>query len=123
MKVAVIGTWNGDFKLDDLASYIPEDCTTLVVEGSQGYPMPLVAAFARRRGLCLVVCYSDRTSGARRGLLRRNDEIIDAADLVLVFGAHRSTIRGDLIAKCRLRAKPYVVFRCAEGVVTPAELN
>ena len=94
MKVAVVGTWNGDFKLDDLASYIPEDCTTLVVEGSQGYPMPLVAAFARRRGLALAVCYSDPTSGARRGLLRRNDEIIDAADLVLVFGAHRFDDQG-----------------------------
>ena len=123
MKVAVIGSWNRDFKVDDLASFLPEDCTALVVEGAQGCPMPGVAAFARHRGLRLAVCYSDPTDGARRGLLRRNDEIIDAADLVLVFAADRSAVRNDLIVKCRLRAKPYVVFNRADGVLAPADLN
>lgn len=90
MKVAVIGS-RGITSLD-LAPFMPEGVTTIVSGGARGVDS-IAAAYAREHGLELVEFLPEYEKYGRGAPLRRNHQIIEAADLVLAFwdGQSRGT--------------------------------
>ncbi len=113
MKVAVVGSRGVTV---DIAPYVPPGATTIVSGGAVGIDT-CAAAFARARGLGLVEIRPDYARYGRGAPLRRNSEIVGAADRVLAFwdGTSRGTL--DAIVKARALGKPIRVLRCAGGFV------
>lgn len=108
MKIAVVGS-RGITQVP-LDVYIPPQCTEIVSGGAVGVDT-YAAAYARAHGLGLKEFLPDYKRYGRSAPLKRNDEIVAYADMVLAFWDGRS--RGTLytVKKCRQAGKPCRVFR------------
>ncbi len=115
MKVAVIGSRSLSL---DVSPYIPEGCTAIVSGGAKGIDT-CAAAFAKARGLRLIECLPNYEQFKKDAPLRRNDRIIELADLVLAFWDGRSHGTKYVIEKCAARKKACKVFLVQGGTVTP----
>lgn len=96
MRVAVIGSRSLDV---DLSPYIPAYATAIVSGGACGVDK-CAAQYARDNGLELIEYLPCYDKYGRFAPLRRNDEIINAADCVLAVWDGRS------------RGTKYVIDRC-----------
>ena len=90
MKVAIIGS-RGVVKID-IAVHLPAECTEIVSGGARGVDT-LAAQYARQKGLLLTEFLPNYAQFGRGAPLRRNEEIVNYADLVLAFwdGTSRGT--------------------------------
>lgn len=82
MKVAIIGS-RGITSLD-LSNYLPEGVDTIVSGGARGVDS-IAAAYAKDHGIRLVEFLPDYAKFGKGAPLKRNHQIIEAADLVLAF--------------------------------------
>lgn len=82
MKVAIIGS-RGITSLD-LSNYLPEGVDTIVSGGARGVDS-IAAAYAKDHGIRLVEFLPDYDKFGKGAPLKRNHQIIEAADLVLAF--------------------------------------
>lgn len=96
MKIAVIGSRNLDI---DLSPYIPAYASVIISGGANGVDRS-AARYARENGLELVEFLPRYDRFGRMAPLRRNDEIVDAADCVLAVWDGKS------------RGTKYVIDRC-----------
>lgn len=90
MKVAVIGSRSiTDFDLDGV---IPPEAEQIISGGAPGVDR-LAGVYARAHGLPLTVIRPDYARYRRGAPLRRNQQIVDSADLVIAIwdGASRGT--------------------------------
>ncbi len=113
MKVAVIGSRSLTL---DVSAYIPENCTTIVSGGAKGIDT-CAAEHAKANGLRLIECLPNYEQFKKDAPLRRNDRIIELADLVLAFWDGRSHGTKYVIDKCAARKKPCRVFLVKDGKV------
>ena len=107
MKVAIVGSRG--LYLNDFSPYLPGDTTEIVSGGARGIDS-CAAAYARREGLKLTEFRPDYDSFGRSAPLRRNVEIVDYADLVLIFWDGTSPGSRFVADQCRKRGKPHRVF-------------
>jgi hypothetical protein len=106
MKIAVIGSRNLTV---DLSEYVPEGTTAIISGGAKGIDT-CAANYAKENGLELIEFLPDYKKYGRGAPLKRNDLIIDAADIVLAFwdGKSRGTKYG--IDRCKKLGKEVRVF-------------
>ena len=106
MKVAVIGSRN--LKVD-LSKYIPEGTTAIVSGGAKGIDT-CAAEYANQNGIELIEFLPQYKKYGRGAPLKRNDQIIDEADVVLAFwdGKSKGTKYG--IDRCRKIGKEVKVY-------------
>ena len=91
MTVAVVGSRN--LTVRDLGQYLPAGVTQIVSGGAKGVDQ-CARAYAQEKNIPLLECLPDYPKYGRAAPLRRNEEIVRSADLVLAFWDRRS--RGTL---------------------------
>ena len=110
MKIAVIGSRRADkLTVEAVVARLPLTCTQVISGGAEGVDR-LAEAAARQLGLHFVCYRPDYERYGRQAPLRRNDRIIEAADLVLAFWDFHSRGTSYVIAECIRRGKPVRVF-------------
>ncbi len=108
MKAAVIGSRS--IRIACLDDYLPGGIDEIVSGGAVGVDT-LARDYARRHGLRLTEFLPDYETYGRAAPLRRNDEIIDYADVVFAFWDGESHGTRYVIEKCREKGKRVRVFK------------
>lgn len=107
MKVAIVGSRS--IVMKDFSEYLPADVTEIVSGGAHGIDRS-AAAYAQSHGIPLTEFLPDYTQYGKSAPLRRNVQIIEYADIVLVFWDGRSRGSKFVIDNCKKRGKPYKTF-------------
>ena len=95
--------------VDGVISHIPLSCTQIISGGAEGIDA-LAKEAAEKLGIGYICYLPDYDRYGRSAPLKRNDQIIAAADLVLAFWDFRSRGTSYVIAECIKRGKPIKVF-------------
>lgn len=112
MKVAVIGSRN--IRELDLERYIPADTCEIVSGGAVGVDK-LAEEYAKAHGIPVTVFLPEYKRFGRAAPLKRNEQIVDYADLVIAFWNGRSRGTKYTIEYCR-RARKSVTVHMIGGV-------
>lgn len=108
MKVAIVGSRG--LELRDFSPYLPEGVTEIVSGGAKGIDQ-CAEAFARERGVRLTEFKPNYARYGRGAPLKRNLEIVDYADLVLIFWDGVSRGSRFVAEACERVGKPFRVVR------------
>jgi uncharacterized phage-like protein YoqJ len=101
MRVAIIGSR----KLKaDISKYVPEGCTVIISGGASGIDK-YAAGFAKEKGLELVEYLPDYKRYGRAAPIKRNNNIIDNADVVVAIWDGKSKGTKYVIERCRKLGK------------------
>lgn len=98
MKVAVIGS-RGIF-VPDLEKYLPPQTTEIVSGGAVGVDRS-AREYAKKHNLKLTEFLPQYEKYKKGAPLKRNDEIIEYADLVLIFWDKKSSGTKYVIEQCK----------------------
>ncbi len=113
MKVAVVGSRG--LHVEDLGRYLPADTTEIVSGGAVGVDTS-AREYALTHGLLLTEFRPDYSRYGRSAPLRRNRQIVDYADLVLLFWDGSSHGTRHVLNLCRSPLQTAsVVFPCEAG--------
>lgn len=82
MKVAIVGSRG--LRVEDFSEYLPDGVTEIVSGGANGIDK-CAAAYANAKGMKLTVFLPEYSRYGRCAPLRRNDQIVDYADMVIAF--------------------------------------
>lgn len=112
MKIAVVGSRT--LSVENLADYLPRETSGLISGGAKGIDTG-VRAYAECTGLPLKEFLPDYRRYGRGAPLKRNEQIVAAADGVIAFwdGASRGTAY--VIALCRKNQVPVTVYQLLDG--------
>lgn len=103
MKVAIVGSRTREiFNLED---YLPEGVDTIISGGAVGMDR-CAARYAHKHGIRLIEILPDYKSYGRAAPIKRNVEIIEAADLVIAFWDGKSKGTEFVIKHCKKINKP-----------------
>ena len=84
MKVAIIGSRSLAGKSIDFSAYLPKGVSTIISGGAKGIDT-MAAEYAVSHGINLMVFRPNYERYGRVAPLKRNDNIVAAADYVLAF--------------------------------------
>lgn len=107
MKVAIVGSRG--LIMDDFAPYLPEGTTEIVSGGAKGIDR-CAAAYAVEHGLLLTEFKPDYKRYGKGAPLKRNLEIMEYADFVLIFWDGSSRGSRFVIQNCEKSQKPHRVI-------------
>lgn len=107
MKVAVIGSRG--LTVDNLGDYLPPDVTEIISGGARGVDA-CAAAYAKAHGIKLTEFLPQYKTYGRNAPLKRNLQIIEAADLVLAFWDGTSRGTKFVIDRCRSMEKSIKIY-------------
>ncbi len=107
MKVAVVGSRNLVVLLSEC---IPAGTTEILSGGARGVDT-CARIYAEENGIPYREFPPEYDKYGKKAPLKRNDLLIDSADLVLVFWDGRSRDVKYVIDKCRERNKPAQIYR------------
>lgn len=108
MKVAIIGSRG--ITVNRLGDYLPPDVTEIISGGARGVDT-CAAEYAHMHGIKLTEFLPQYEKYGRSAPLKRNLQIIEAADLVLAFWDGTSRGTKYVIDQCRRMAKPVKVWQ------------
>ena len=108
MKVAVIGSRS--LMLSNLEMYLPEETEEIVSGGAKGIDT-CARIYAQKKGIKLTEILPDYRRYGRGAPLHRNLQIIEYADVVLVFWDGRSRGTSFVIEQCEKIGKPIKIFK------------
>ena len=111
MKVAIIGSRG--WTVSNMDDFIPMGTSEIISGGAVGVDKAAETA-ALRNGLKLTVYLPDYRRYGRGAPLKRNIEIIEHADIVLVFWDGTSKGTKHVIENCRKRNNPYKIYLLRE---------
>lgn len=107
MKVAVVGT--REFEIDVMEAYVPGAATEIISGGAKGVDSA-AKEFAEERDLKYTEFLPDYEKYGKAAPIKRNDEIIAAADMVVALWDGRSHGTKYVIDTCRKIKKSMVVY-------------
>lgn len=107
MKVAVVGSRGLD--IDMMEVYIPAAATEIVSGGAKGVDRE-ARNFAKENNLGYMEFLPDYEKYGRAAPIKRNDEIIDYADLVVAIWDSQSKGTKYVVDKCKKIGKSLMVF-------------
>ena len=108
MKVAIIGSRTAPENAEELIrSQLPDTTSEIVSGGAVGIDQA-AARVAAEQGIPLTAILPDYDTYGRRAPLKRNDDIIDRADMVLAFWDGESRGTQYVIGECLKRQKRVV---------------
>ena len=102
MKVAIIGSRK--LQIQDFSPYLPEGTTEIVSGGAKGIDT-CAAKYAKENGLKLTEFLPNYELFGRGAPLKRNEQIIDHADVVIAFWDGQSRGTGHVITQCEQKGK------------------
>ena len=108
MKVAIVGSRG--LSVEDFSPYLPPETTEIVSGGAKGIDQ-CAAAYAVAHGLTLTEFKPDYRRYGKGAPLKRNVEIVDYADCVLIFWDGTSRGSRFVINTCEKSGKPHRVVR------------
>ena len=108
MIVAVVGS-RGLFA-ENLGEYLPDDVTEIVSGGARGIDA-CAAKYAKENGIKLTEFLPDYKKYGRSAPIKRNNLIVDRADLVLAFWDGKSKGTGYVIEYCKKAGKALTVIQ------------
>lgn len=108
MKVAVIGSRN--IKNFTLGDFLPEGVTEIVSGGAKGVDT-VAREYAKEHGLLLTEFLPEYKLYGRGAPLKRNELIVDYADLVLAFWDGKSRGTKNVIERCNSTGKEIKIFK------------
>ena len=95
----------------NIADYLnPDDCQEIVSGGARGVDS-CAASFARENNISLTEFLPDYTRYGRGAPHRRNDQIIQAVDIMYVFWDGKSRGTASVIKKCKRAGVPVCLER------------
>lgn len=103
MKVAVIGSRS--LSISNLGTYLPEDTTEIVTNGSVGVAA-CAREYARANGIGLKELHPDYACYGKNAPVMCSLALIEYSDLVLAFWDGVSHMTKYTIDRCRERGKP-----------------
>lgn len=109
MKVAIVGSRN--LEVTDFENYLPPGVTEIVSGGARGIDR-CARNYALAHGLKLTEFLPEYEKYGRGAPLRRNLQIIAAADEVLAFWDGRSRGTKFVIDQCKKQGKKVTVVAC-----------
>ncbi len=112
MKVAIVGS--RCFTNFDLTPHIPEGLTEIVSGGARGVDT-VAKNYALKHNIKYTEFLPDYLHYGKSAPLRRNIDIINYADYVMVFWDGSSPGSGFVIENCRKIGKHYEIFMPAKG--------
>ena len=107
MKVAVVGSRT--LREVDVAQYIPPESTEIITGGAYGIDA-LAERYANSRGIPVRVFRPDYDVLGKLAPLARNDQIVDAADLVIAIWDGVSTGTRYTISRAQKCNKPVKIY-------------
>lgn len=121
MKVAIVGSRG--LQVTDLGRYLPSDTTQIISGGAPGVDA-CAREYAQAQGIPCVEILPDYRRYGKGAPLRRNREIVDAAELVVAFWDGRSAGTRHVIGLCRELGVPVEIHLlpaadASSGCVTP----
>ena len=108
MKVAIVGSRG--LALQDFNPYLPDETTEIVSGGAKGIDQ-CAACYAKTHGLTLTEFKPDYPRYGKAAPLKRNLEIVNNADYVLIFWDGASRGSRFVADACEKSGKPYRVLR------------
>ena len=108
MKVAIVGSRG--LEIEDFTPYLPPDVTEIVSGGAKGIDQ-CAAAYAHDHGLKLTEYKPDYRRFGRGAPLKRNLEIVDYADFVLIVWDGASRGSRYVIQACETIGKPHRIVQ------------
>lgn len=112
MKVAIIGSRSiTDFPIGDI---LPAETTEIISGGAKGVDL-LARRYAEAHGIPCTELLPDYEHYGRAAPLRRNDEIIARADLVLAVWDGKSRGTAYTISQCRKLGRPVRILSSKSG--------
>ncbi len=108
MKVAIIGSRG--LTIEDFSKYLPEGVTEIISGGARGIDS-CARRYANTHGLICTEFLPEYEKYGRGAPLKRNDAIVDAADLVLAFWDGQSHGTKYVINRCNKTGKKVIIYR------------
>ena len=108
MKVAIVGSRG--LSVEDFSPYLPPETTEIISGGAKGIDQ-CAAAYAVAHGLTLTEFKPDYRRYGKGAPLKRNLEIVDYADHVLIFWDGTSRGSRFVINTCEKSGKPHRVVQ------------
>lgn len=109
MKTAVIGSRGLVLETSDIVVYLPKATTEIVSGGAKGINI-LAKNYAAKNNYRYTEFLPDYEKYGKAAPLKRNDEIIDYADIVLALWGGKSKGTKYVIDKCKKIGKSLVVY-------------
>ena len=113
MKVAVIGS--RDIRYVDLDAFLPIGTTEIVSGGARGVDA-CARRYARTHGIKLTEFLPDYDTYGRAAPLRRNDRIVEYAELVLALWDGTSRGTQYVVRRCRESGTAVRIFRLRKPI-------
>ena len=107
MKVAIIGSRSLDIPIPK--ECVPKNTTLIISGGAQGIDKS-ARDFAYDNHIRIVEILPEYNLYGKRAPLKRNDYIIDNADMVVAFWDGKSGGTGYVVNRCRKTGKRVVVY-------------
>ncbi len=108
MRVAVIGSRT--LSIQNLRDYLPADATEIITGGAGGVDACAIQ-YAQEKGIPCCVIRPDYRRYGPGAPLRRNEDIIRTADLVIAFWDGESRGTAYVIRRCREQDIPCRIIR------------
>ena len=112
MKVAIIGSRN--LTISNLGEYLPPETTEIVSGGARGIDT-CARTYARAHDIALREFHPDYARYGHAAPLRRNQQIVDYADMVLAFWDGQSRGTAHVINICEKKRIMLKVIRIETG--------
>lgn len=110
MKIAIVGSRNADESCYDLIlQNLPNECSEIVSGGAEGIDA-LAKRAAQELGLGYKVFLPEYEKYGKAAPIKRNDQIIEYSDLVLVFWDFASKGTQYTVNECIKRNIPFKIF-------------
>lgn len=106
MKVAVVGS--RDIVIENIGDYIPSECSEIVSGGAKGIDT-CAKEYASNREIEYIEILPEYEKYGRSAPLKRNIEIIERVDLVIIFWDGKSKGTNFTIKECKKRKINYIL--------------
>ncbi|MBE7092014.1 MAG: DUF2493 domain-containing protein [Clostridiales bacterium] len=107
MKVAIVGSRN--IIVDNLQNYLPENTTEIVSGGAKGVDS-CARDYAIEKNILITEFLPDYKRYGRGAPLRRNQQIVDYADEIILFWEGQSKGSKFVIDYCKKKDKKVTVY-------------
>ena len=114
MKTAIVGSRN--IVLEERERYLPDGIDEIISGGAKGIDR-CAREYAKEKAIKLTEFLPEYQRYGRGAPLKRNDRIIDYADMVIVFWDGESRGTRYVIDRCREIGKNMIVYEVRGGVV------
>ena len=107
MKIAIVGS--RVLQIEDLGKYLPKDAEQIISGGAKGIDA-CAAKYAKENGVEFLEILPDYSRFGRAAPIKRNEQIVNHADYVLIFWNGVSKGTKHVISYCEKMKKDFLGY-------------